>query len=166
MTTKKAIVTSVQIGHIEIEGLMLPDGSYRIAIPQLVKLSLVPSNRSLTQLKRLTGFDFQSHQKIYSELNSNKVNSISLEDLEALIVSLAKRGNQSAINLTIDLIGLSLQQLFSDAFGVKFEKEERQAWLKARQEGKATRRTLTDAIHDYLDKKVSPITVWYNERTS
>ena len=34
------------------------------------------------------------------------------------------------------LLGLALTQLFSDAFGIKFEKEERVAYLKAREEHK------------------------------
>lgn len=31
------------------------------------------------------------------------------------------------------MVGLSLHQVFSDAFGIKFEAEDRQRWLKQRQ---------------------------------
>jgi hypothetical protein len=40
--------------------------------------------------------------------------------------------------------------LFSDAFGIKFEEQQRQEFLKTRQEGKQVRLTLTNAIDWYL----------------
>lgn len=59
------------------------------------------------------------------------------------------KGNQKAVDFGVQLIGLSLHQLFCDAFNVKFEHEERQAHLKARQEGKDVRNILTNAIDYY-----------------
>jgi hypothetical protein len=146
----KANLTIVRIGHLEFEGLLLPDGNFRIAISQLVALNLVPPNRSLKQLQALYSLDFPSHQSILTPLNSKKVNTIDLVDFEHLLRKLDRMGVEEARTIVDSLIGLSLQQLFSDAFCVQFEKEERQAWLKDRQTGKVVRRTLTDAIRDYL----------------
>jgi hypothetical protein len=74
---------------------------------------------------------------------------ITLTDLPKLLLHLTKQGNAAA-ELALDtLVGLALVQIANDAFGVKFEKEERVAWTAKRLEGKHTRRTLTDAVHDY-----------------
>lgn len=148
----KAVVATVKIGHIELEGLMLPNGDYAIAMSQIAGLNLIPPNRSFKQLKPLTGMNFQSHQKVRSELHPKGINVISLLDFEKLLAKLDRKGNKFAQELRDELIGLTLTQLFSDAFGQKFEKDDRQQWLKERQSGKYVRRTLTDAIKDYIDK--------------
>lgn len=147
---KKAVVATVKIGHIEFEGLMLPNGDYAIAVSQLVSMNLVPPNRSLKQLQARSGMEFPSHQKVKSGLNSKTINIISLLDFERLLAKLDRNGQKTAQDLRDELIGLSFHQLFSDAFGQKFEKEDRQEWLKERQEGKFVRRTFTDAIKDYI----------------
>ena len=41
--------------------------------------------------------------------------------------------------------------MFCDAFGIKFDAEDRQNYLKARMAGIKTRRTLTDEIKDWLE---------------
>lgn len=147
----KAEVAIVKIGDRRIEGLRFEDGSYGVAIPQLVELNLVPPNRSQKQIERLLGIDFPSHQKARTTLNSKAVNSIDLKDLERLIFESALRKVSEAVEIARELIGLSLTQLWADAFNDKFEKEERQAYLKARQEGKVVRKTWTDAIAHYKD---------------
>ena len=76
MTIITAIVSPVKFGTIEIEGLMFPDGSYGVAIPQLEKLNFVPPNRSLKQLESLLGLSFPNHQKAKTALNSKAVNTI------------------------------------------------------------------------------------------
>lgn len=128
----RAHVTQVHIGSFSIPGLLLEDGNFAVAVPQLVDLGFVPPNRSLKQLQTLLGFSFPSH-KSTSELNSKAVNVILLPDFERLLVEVAFKGNEKAKTLVRQLAGLSLQQLFSDAFGIKFEAEERQHWLTERQ---------------------------------
>jgi hypothetical protein len=54
------------------------------------------------------------------------------------------------------MVGLSLTQLFYDQFGIEFGKENRKQWLEARNKGKTTRRTLTDAIMDYIEVNQIP----------
>lgn len=148
--TSKAKVSQVPFGNTSIEGLMLPDGSFAVGISQLVDLNLIPPNRSLKQLEALLDKRFQSHQKVKSELHPKAVNTISLIEFEEVIVRLALKGNEAAIQLTLALVGLSLTQLFSDAFGVRFEGEDRQNYLIERMKSKQQRRTLTDAIQDYI----------------
>ena len=46
-----AIVSPVPIGNLSIEGLLLQDGSYGVAVSQIVALQFVPPNRSLKQLE-------------------------------------------------------------------------------------------------------------------
>jgi hypothetical protein len=128
----KAIVTQVNHGNLSIEGLMAEDGTYHIAVPQLVSHDLVPQHNASRDLKALLPEGFQ-FVKMSTTLNPKPVNVISLKDFEVILRKLDKAGNKAAEKMVDDLVGLSLTQLFSDAFGIKFEKEERQAWLIDRQ---------------------------------
>lgn len=38
MNTVKAKICKIQIGHLEIEGLMLPDGTFAVAVVQISSL--------------------------------------------------------------------------------------------------------------------------------
>jgi hypothetical protein len=146
-----AAIAIVQIGYVKFEGLMDEEGNYYVAVPQLVTLDLIPPDRSLKQLQAIHSNAFQTHVKLKTALHPKAVNAIPLRDLEGLILELAIKGNQAAIDLARMLVGLSLQQVFSDAFGIKFEQEERQKWLKTRQAGKQVRYSLTDAIKWWLE---------------
>jgi len=145
----KASIAIVKIGHLEFEGLMLEEGSFAVAIPQLAALNLVPPNRSLKQLETLLSMVFQSHQKVKTELHSQAVNCISLSDFERAIRTLDKRGLGAAVILVDALFGVSVVQLFSNAFGVKFDEEDWQARLQVRLKTKVVRRTTTDSIRNY-----------------
>lgn len=130
--TQKAKIAKVKIGNIEIEGMMLPNGCFGISVPQIAELFGANKNYASQELKRLCGKGFRPH-KIATELGNQKINWISLEDFEFVMMKLDRSGNQKAQQFRDELIGLSLQQLWSDAFNIKFEKEERQLWLKERQ---------------------------------
>ena len=145
----KASIAIVKMGPLEFEGLMLEDGTFAVAIPQLAALNLVPKNRSLKELEALLGMVFQSPQKVKTELNPKAVNCISLSDFERAIYTLSKRGLEVAVAIVVNLFGLSLVQLFSDAFGVKFDEEDRHDNLLVRLAGKVVRRTTTDSIKNY-----------------
>jgi hypothetical protein len=146
----KAEIATVQIGHLEIEGLYAPEtDQFGIAVPQICSLFRFDKNQGSRNIKALLGNDFQ-FDKWRSKLNSKAVNVILLPDFEKLLFELVLKQNTIAIEMSRDLIGLSLHQLFSNAFNIKFDKEDAQRWLKARQQGKLARRTLTDAIKDWL----------------
>jgi hypothetical protein len=146
MNIVTAEITTVQIGQVSFSGVMFPDGSYGVAIPQLVTLNLVPPDRSRKQLESLAGMTFKTHQKAKTKLNSKAVNVIGLQDFEVLLAKLDRAGNKNAQDFRDALVGLSLHQLFSDAFGIQFEKEDRQKWLENRFKTKHDFRPLTDEL--------------------
>lgn len=132
MSLLKATITQVPVGSKSIEGLMAEDNTFGVSFPQLSDYNLVPQKNASRDVKALLGNTFQ-FLKWRTTLNSKAVNVILLTDFERLLVALAKSGNKSAQDMCFDLVGLSLHQLFSDSFGIKFEKEDRQAWLIDRQ---------------------------------
>lgn len=149
--TQKATVAPVQIGHLEIEGLMFEDGTFGIAIPQLVALNLVQPNLSLKRIEERVGIDFKTGGKAKTVFGKNLTNYIGLTDFEVLLAKLDRSGNKPAQDLRDALVGLSFHQLFCHAFYVKFDKDDWQEKLKQRNIGKQVRRTLTDAIQDWLE---------------
>lgn len=157
-----AEIATVKIGCIEIEGLMLANGTFGIGIPQIATLVKTSSNTASRDFKRLLGNEFKP-SKVKTSYNKNYTNFVTLYVFELVLSKLDRSGNKTAQDIRDSLVGLSLHQLFSDAFCVKFEKEERQKWLEDRGNGIVYRRTLTDAIKDYLlahptaDKKLYPI---------
>jgi len=150
-STSKAVVAPVKIGHIEIKGLMLPDGSFAVAVSQVASLFSVPLKNTSRDFKALMGKDFQ-FLKAGSELHPKPINIMSLPEFELLIQKLDRSGNIPAQEFRDSLTGLALHQLYCDAFGVKFEQQDRQLWLKERQDGKFYRRSLTDATKYLIDQ--------------
>jgi hypothetical protein len=74
---------------------------------------------------------------------------IALNDVSKVLLALVANGNERARQVMEDMSALTFYQLASDAFGLKFEKEERQEWVDKRLKGKATHRTHTDAIMEW-----------------
>ena len=145
----RAEIATVRIGRIEFEGLMLANGTFGMGIPQIASLIKASSNTASRDFKRLLGDEFKT-SKVKTVYNKNYTNFVTLYVFELILAKLDRNGNTEAQNLRDSLVGLSLHQLFSDAFYIKFEKEERQQWIEDRQSGKEYRRTLTDSIRDYL----------------
>lgn len=149
----KAQITQIKFGFLEIQGLMFPDGSFGVSIPQVNELiSFSASNNTTSRdLKRLLGDGF-SPTKTKVEGLRQLINTMSLIEFEKMLRLLDRAGNLQARQLVDSLVGLSLTQLFADAFGQQFEANDRQAYLKNRMEGIQARNTFTDAIRDqYLE---------------
>ena len=161
MSILTASVTQVNIGPIAIEGLMSENGDFAIAVPQMVALDLVPPNRSAKQLESALGVPFQSH-KLKTEINPKAINAITLDTFQSVIRALDKKGNPAASAFVDAMFGLSLHQVFADAFGIKFEAEERQRWLTERLEARHNFRPLTDQLkaHGMTDKRDYARFVW------
>jgi hypothetical protein len=124
---------------------------FAVSASQTADLFQFDKNQASRTVKAILGEGFQ-FDKWKSELHPKAVNVLTLDQFNTVMIKLAFSGNQAAQELMLDLNGMALHQLFSDAFNERFDKEDRQNYLKARQIGKVTRRTLTDAIKDYISK--------------
>lgn len=131
MNILSAHVAEVKFGHISIAGLMDENRDYYVGIPQVASKFRFPIKHASRDIKALLGKDF-SFPKLKTPLNSKAVNAIKLSDFERLMVELGFAGNKYAQDMTRALVGLSLHQLFSDAFGVNISKQDRQEFLKSR----------------------------------
>ncbi|NEQ59601.1 MAG: hypothetical protein F6K53_20235 [Moorea sp. SIO4A1] len=167
MIARKLPVTQVQFGTKSFQGVLISNNplTFGIGVPQLVDIfpwtfstkiqrkngDFRASKRVASRnLKRLLGEDFRA-SKYSTEIDNAPVNVIKLIDMERLLLKMAVKGDPEAIQWTEELIGLSLHQLFCDAFKIKFEAEDRQEFLTQRQQGILARREYTDVIKAYLD---------------
>ena len=138
MTILRATVTRIPVGGLEINGLMDEVGVFYIGVPQAAQLFLEQDsqNQASQTFKRLMGKEFKAH-KLKTEFNKNITLGLLLTEFERLVAKLDRKGNKAAQDFRDALVGLSLHQLFCDAFKVKFEAEDRQEWLKERFHHKA-----------------------------
>lgn len=129
----RADYSEVAIGHLTLPGLMAEDGQFGIAAPQLAEqLSILIKNAS-RDFKAILGGDI-SFLKWISPLNSKAVNVLTLDQFKQIALSLALSGNAKAIEFVRVLLGMSLYQLFCDAFHTQIDGNDRQQWLKKSQE--------------------------------
>ena len=149
-TILAATVAPVSIGHLAIEGLLAEDGRFFVGVPQVADCFQFLIKNASRDLKALLSEDFQ-FLKLRTPLNPKAVNAISLATFEKVLVEFALRGNEFAISMLRDLVGLSLQQLFCDAFGIKFDADDRQEFLRLRQESKRLFWDLTQQIKHWID---------------
>ena len=124
MKTEKARIATIQLGNLEIEGLMLPNGDFAIGISQ------INATRTVKSLLGRTS----PLLKIKSELHNSPVNYVLLTDLEKIIVLAASKSSHDALNLCLALVGCTLNQFWCDAFGVRFDQEERVQFVASRME--------------------------------
>lgn len=145
----KAQVTTVHIGNLKIEGLMNESGDFGIAVPQICALFDIDQNQATRTLKRLVGEGF-SIDRWKTPFRKNYTNVVNLKTFELTVAKLDRAGNKKAQNFRDMMVGLSLQQLFCDAFCIKFEQSDRQEWLKQRLVVKRSfKNSLTDALQRY-----------------
>jgi hypothetical protein len=81
-----------------------------------------------------------------------KVNFYPFDVFLTILKWQVKEKNEKAIDLVIAGFADSFSDFAYQEFGVQNKKEERQKWLKTRMESKVVRRTLTDAIKDWLER--------------
>lgn len=149
MTTERARNTTVNLGAVTMEWLMLPSGEFRVRAHEVARLILANQNNATRNVKALLGKDSELI-KVKTENNPNAETALSEDEFYKAVRVAAEKGNRKAVKLMSDLFGLALHQLVSDAFGIKFEKEQRVSWLNARNETKREFRTLTDAIQKHV----------------
>jgi hypothetical protein len=77
---------------MEFDGLMLPDSSYAIGVPQAADLFHLSKNTFSRDLKRLLGKDFHP-SKIRTELSTALVNVLTLEQFSLVCLHLMNYSN-------------------------------------------------------------------------
>lgn len=155
----------VKIGTLSIDGFMDKDGNFYVAGIQLSDIFGFDRSQATRTLKRLLGdgfgFDRLKVKNGCNEVSKNTgrdsgykgdINAVKIADFQKVLVAFDRKGNKIAQAITDALIGLSLHQLFCDAFGIKFESEERQAWLVARMESKEFFFELTEQIEAWYSR--------------
>ena len=149
--TMRATTATVKIGHTEFEGLLLGDGTFAVAVSQLIELLLLPPTFSLKRITLLPGIAPLSPKKVKTIHNHKSVICLSLLDLLKVVCTLNAIGLDGAVDLTNSIWGTSLVQHFLDGFGVTFDLEDRQdGGIHARAiKTKTARRGITDSISDY-----------------
>jgi hypothetical protein len=153
---KKAVVATVNYAGFEFPGLQLPDGSYAIAVSQVADIFQFDQRQASRSIKRIVGNGFQFDRST-SEIHPKKVNVIPLEDFGRLVNAIARSSDKAyekarelAFAIQDASVTTTIEQAFDIAFDNKRSLEEYQEKQKARVQSKVTRRTLTDAIRDYV----------------
>ena len=109
-------------------------------------------NRISQELKVMLGNDFSTMQgKVKtSQGNYVKLNLWSTDDATKYWMYHAFKGNKEAQSLVTALSSTTLDIIINDAFDREYKKGQAEELQNTRINGKIVRRTLTDAIQDYL----------------
>lgn len=145
---QKAVVAQIDFGYAKIEGLMLPDGSYRMGVSQVTSLmpTLATQNNATREVKALLGKD-SNLLKISSEISKAPVNTITIDQFIQLVKKVViQKKNEEAIALLIILAEESIERRFNHAFGVKCSEEDYNKLLTIRWKRLLARRDYTDVL--------------------
>lgn len=143
----KAQIAPIDLGFVKFDGLMMPDGSYAIAVPQVAVLIQITPNYASQEFKRLLGKDFSPH-KGSIEGTKAQVNIISLDIFIDLLYALAKNGNSIADTIAKTLLHEPLQRRYDTAFGKKVTEAEYNKQLAFRFKRLQSRRLWTDVLQE------------------
>jgi len=140
----KATRASVQIGALEVDGFMLPDGSYRMSQAQVAQAVDKPPVNALRFLeskaiKSLLGEGYTDYTPIQIEIEpepsrrgQSRFNALPLEVATAYWVNQCFQGNKQALALVMALATETLERRFDTAFGVAHTEQERNDRLSQR----------------------------------
>ncbi len=145
----KAQIAIVNLGHIQIEGLLGSDGKFYVAVPQIAEYFQFDKNQASRDIKVLLGGGFQ-FDKATTPLNPKAVNIVSLDQFHRVLAEIAFKGNVLAQEVLRDMSALGLHQLFCDAFGIQLDAEDRAKWLQLRLEAKSLFWELTGQIKVWI----------------
>jgi len=151
--TIKASRATILLGDILINVYQMPDGSYKLA-GRNVTDAIEEAANTLTRyygvksLKDLPGADLSLLQ-VKAETGES-LTPVSLTDATKYWRDRSKKGNLIADAIIDAVLIESIERRADAAFGVQRSEEERNQRFKARVDGITTRRTLTDAIKDFI----------------
>jgi len=155
----KALRKSVQIGVLAVEGLMMPDGLYKMSDTDICSAideppSSISKWRASSAFKTLllAGLAISEKPEKLKIAGYNKhVNASDLETASQYWLSKAAV-NPKAFQLCAALMQETLERRFDRTFEQRVDEEERDRRLKERMQGKLVRRTFTDAIQSYMER--------------
>jgi IS30 family transposase len=124
---------------------MLPDGRYKVSVPQIAELIGTSKNTMSRDLKRLLGESFRP-SKISIEKINQKINVVSLTELMMILNKIAFAGNVQAQSLLLALAEESIERRFNNAFNIKCSEDEYNERLKIRIERIEARIVYTDVL--------------------
>jgi hypothetical protein len=137
----KATRATIQIGSFEVNGFMLPDGSYKMSVTQaaeIVGLGVQNASDFLRSkaLKTLMGEGYTPQiYEIESEdqgRGQSRIRALPLEIVRKYWLWQAYRGNKQALALVDALLAETLERRFDQAFGVTRSEDERNQRLSER----------------------------------
>lgn len=144
------------MGDIPLDVFQLPDSSYKLSQTQLAE-AVDKKRQSVSDFlgskspEALPFKDFTC-QKGKVEGEKTTVNLVSVELASAYWVKEALTGNAKAIRILGACVAESIERRADKAFAIERKEEEYQEKMKARIEGKVVRRSLTDAIAEYIKR--------------
>ena len=131
--SQKATRATIKIGSLEVEGFMLPDGSYRMSQAQVAECigdDAIYARRFLKSraLKALQGggytpdtFEVEPTDQVRGQ---TRIQGWPLDIVYTYWVYRCSRGNKQSFSLVIALGSESLERRFDNAFGVQRSEEE------------------------------------------
>jgi len=138
----RATRSSVRIGSLEVDGFMLPDGSYRMSQTQAAEcVGLTERNaREFLDSKAFKSLMGEGYTPAIIEIESeesqlrgqSRFRALPLEVVVVYWVWQCYRGNKQALSLLIALATESLERRFDAAFGVSRADSERDERLTQR----------------------------------
>ena len=152
--TIKAERATILLGDIPINVYQMPDGSYKLSGRNVTDAigeddKTLPRSYGVKSLKDLPGAGLDC-----PKLNAGKEGvpfyPVSFNDASIFWHGMSKKGNKIADQIIQAALIESIERRADAAFGVQRSEEERNQRFKARVDGIATRRTLTDAIKDFI----------------
>jgi hypothetical protein len=143
----KAQIATIDLGFVKFDGLMMPDGEYAIAIPQVATLIQFNPNTASRDFKRLMGEGFNSSKQSI-EGTKAQVNIINLDNFIDLLYALAKDENVIADTIIKSFLKEPLQRRFDIAFGKKVSESEYNKQLAFRYKRLLSRRLWTDVLQE------------------
>ena len=147
MTNNKATTIKFNYAGTQIEGLLMPNGEYRISVSQTARLlNVATPNHATKQVKRILGKDSPLPQKVASDLNSNKVNTITLEQFgDVVFYAATENKNPTARAILKASTQTTITQAFEVALGIEKNNIQLVEEFQALVESKRQRLSATDS---------------------
>ena len=153
----------IYLGDIPLEVFQLPNGDYCLSQSQVLDvinapnnwITRLPSSEGTDRVKYLhnkgfTGLQEKVEFKEEGARGTKTAKTLSIVDAVLVWRWFDRQGNEKA-EAIIDACAIeSIERRADAAFGIQCSEEDYQAKMKARIDGKVVRRSLTDAIKDYM----------------